>query len=376
MKIIINTSTLSGTGVTQVSVSFLYECIEISDNEYHVFLSKTVLNQIKITDFPKNFKFYIFKKHPLNLFYGFTIRNRLRTLSNKINPNCVFSIFGPSWWTPKYPHLIGYAYPHYVYPESPFFNIIPLYDRLLIFLKKIIHVFFLKRNGKYFVCETKDVTKRLHKLLKVNINNIFTVSNTYNNYFTKINHFNTIKIPTINTNDFILLSLCSFEKHKNLIILNEVIPLLNKIDINNNIKFILTIDKNLYEKNFHPIAKKSIINLGRIDVKECPELYEISDVVFLPTLLECFTANYPEAMVMNKPILTSNLTFAKEICQEAAYYFDPINPVDIVNKILDIKNNHNLRINLISLGKSRLKNFNSAQERAMEYLTILNNISK
>ena len=42
MKLLINTSTLSSTGVTQVSVSFIKECVIITGNEYHVLLSKTV----------------------------------------------------------------------------------------------------------------------------------------------------------------------------------------------------------------------------------------------------------------------------------------------------------------------------------------------
>ncbi|MFK2341775.1 glycosyltransferase [Bacteroides fragilis] len=81
-------------------------------------------------------------------------------------------------------------------------------------------------------------------------------------------------------------------------------------------------------------AKKSIVNLGIIDVSKCPQLYNECDALFLPTLLECFSANYVEAMKMRKPIVTSNLPFATNVCKNAALYFDPMNAHDIVEKFL------------------------------------------
>ena len=55
--------------------------------------------------------------------------------------------------------------------------------------------------------------------------------------------------------------------------------------------------------------------------------------MFLPTFLECFSASYAEAMLMKKPIITSNLGFAQNVCKDAAVYFDPCNPEDIIDKI-------------------------------------------
>ena len=48
----------------------------------------------------------------------------MKKMEREIKPHAVISIFGPSWWTPNVPHLQGYAYSHYIFPESPYFNII------------------------------------------------------------------------------------------------------------------------------------------------------------------------------------------------------------------------------------------------------------
>ena len=100
MILLINASTLSGTGVSQVAISFIYECRNFPENEYHVFLSKTIEAQINAEDFKENFKFYVIKNHPIYGFKGFRSRCEMINLVKRIKPNCVFSVFGPSWWTP------------------------------------------------------------------------------------------------------------------------------------------------------------------------------------------------------------------------------------------------------------------------------------
>ena len=126
--------------------------------------------------------------------------------------------------------------------------------------------------------------------------------------------------------------------------------------------------------HFKEEAKKSIINIGRVPVKDCPQLYEESDALFLPTLLECFSANYPEAMLMERPILTSNLSFATEVCGNAAKYFDPISPRDIVSSIIELVSNKELQAELVKNGKEKLNDFDDSYTRAKKYLDICKNI--
>lgn len=374
MKLLINCSTLSGTGVTQVAVSFITECIGIPLHEYHVLLSNTVSGQIDKEKFPANFFFYTIYSHPLYGLRGFTVRKEIKQLEKKINPDCVFSVFGPSWWTPSKPHLVGYAYSHYVYPDSPFFQNISFIERFKTKLFKTIHTYFLKRNGNYFVSETEDITERLGKLLNCRRDNLFTVTNTYNDSFNHFQSSNSKILSVKEKNEFRFLSLCSYASHKNLGILNKVIPLLKKMAPEKNIKFVLTIDPSLFEKNFDEGVKESIINIGRIDVAKCPQLYEECDALFLPTTLECFSANYPEAMKMHRPILTSNLSFATTVCNDAALYFDPYNEDEIVTVILKIINNPDLSKKMTENGEKQLKFFLTPKERAIEYLAICESI--
>ena len=90
--------------------------------------------------------------------------------------------------------------------------------------------------------------------------------------------------------------------------------------------------------------------------------------MFLPTLLECFSASYAEAMVMKKPILTSDLGFAHTVCKDAAIYFDPDNAYDVADKIISLMNSPEKQAELISKGTVQLQQFGTAEDRAIEVL--------
>ena len=159
--------------------------------------------------------------------------------------------------------------------------------------------------------------------------------------------------------------------HKNLRIIRKIIPLLKSYKV----KFIITIDDKEY-KNMFCGLNKDVINIRPIKLNSCPSIYSQCDALFLPSLLEVFSASYLEAMKMKVPILTSNYSFAKDVCGNAALYFDPLNPIDIADKIIKLVKNEKLRINLIEKGQLRLNKFETSRSRAEKYIKILNKLSK
>ncbi len=66
----------------------------------------------------------------------------------------------------------------------------------------------------------------------------------------------------------------------------------------------------------------------------------------MPTLLECFSASYLEAMYMKKIIFTSDLPFAHTVCKDAAFYFAPHDVENIrVHLLMAFKTKKFLTIN-------------------------------
>ncbi len=374
MKLIINASNLKTTGVVQVAVSFITECIRFNSNEYYIFMSKTVSEQISPSRFPANFTFYSIPDYPQHIIKGLRIRRLLAILESKIKPDCVFSVFGPSWWTPKAPNVMGYALAHYLYHESPIFSILSLKERFRIKLLSIVHKYLFKKNGCFYVCETEDASRRLIKFLTCSEDHVFTVSNTYNHYFATFHPSGSLVLPPKSASEFRILIMSTFVTHKNITILNKVIPLLKTQLQEIEVVFILTVDNQVLHEKMSKEVLQSMVNLGRLPVSKCPSLYYECDALFLPTLMECFSANFPEAMIMNKPILTSNLPFCTEVCKDAALYCDPLDPYDIVEKIIRLVKDQNLRDSLVKNGRHRLRSFDTAETRAKKYLEICENI--
>jgi glycosyltransferase involved in cell wall biosynthesis len=366
MILLVNTSVIDQGGSIQVSLSFIKECKSFPENVYHILLSENISKQIDASDFPSNFYFYNIKHSPSTIIHSISTIRKLKKLENKISPDCVFTIFGPSYWTPKTNHLIGYAIPHYVYPEYLEKVKISQFERYILMLKKYLHVYFFKQNADYYFTETLDVSKRLSRLLNVNENKVYTIGNTFSDVFNyPVIAHNTL--PLKGKNEFRLITISAFYPHKNLTVINDIIPYLNDSGI--DFKFVLTIPKDLFNSFFKSYENK-IINVGPVPLSHCPYLYKNSDALFLPTFLESFSASYPEAMKMRKPILTSDLTFAHDICGDAAEYFDPQNPEEIAAKIVCLAKNSERQMELIQKGERRLHFFETPVGRARKLLDV------
>jgi glycosyltransferase involved in cell wall biosynthesis len=371
VKLIINCCNISSKGGIQVAISFINECVSYPENEYHAFVNNEIFLQIDQNEFPGNFHFYIIEHSPSSLKYGFKTIRKLKLLEKEIKPDCVFTVFGSSYWTPRSIHLMGFAMGHNIYPEYFAKINFQFREKCLFIFRRYLHTFLFKLNAGYYYTENADVSKRLAKLLRVSENRVFTIGNTYSHVFEEPWESTAI-LPPKGENEFRLITITTYYTHKNLEIIRKVIPYLSLSDL--KIRFILTLPEDIFSSKFSD-CNEYILNLGPVPLKHCPFLYANSDALFLPTLLECFSASYPEAMKMNRPVLTSNLPFALSICGPAAEYFDPFDPEDIAKKILNLASDKARQAELARLGNEQLRMFETPGSRAKKLLDICASIS-
>lgn len=367
MNILINCSTLKIGGGLQVAHSFLTQLKTQTSHSYTVVLSKQLAEQLDETTFPDNFKFvgYTIKLTP----YSFLGRNKfLDNIVTTYKIDKVFTVFGPSYWKPKVYHLCGYAKPHYIYKTSPYLRNLSVKSKIKLKIKEIMHMFFFNMSDA-LVTENKDVSDKLQ--YRFPKKPIFTVTNYYNQIFENIEEWDRIK-PLESYNGITLLTISSNYPHKNLNIIPKVIEYLKNTYPELLFRFIMTIN----EKDLGYLdedVKRHIVFLGKVNINVCPHLYKQSDIMFLPTLLECFSASYAESMYMKVPIMTSDLNFARGLCGDSAIYFDPMSPQDIGDKIYNIANNSKLKERLTTKGSEQLKTFDNYKDRTRKYLNILEN---
>lgn len=354
-------------GSLQVVLSLLNEFKKFPEHEYHVILSDIVRSQLNLPDFQDNFFFYQFPfTGAINVSKVFKRKKWFQDIELRIKPDCVLTTSGPIYWRSKVPMLMGYNLPANIYLDSPFFKMIPSIKKIKWRLKKIIQRFLFRREAYALFVQTDDVNQRLRKYL--NRENVYTISNTCSNVFNNITIFDN-KLPEKQQGEIRLLTVSTYYPHKNFEIIIPVITELKRRGIN-NIKFVLTLSPESYRNIFGEKYLREVINIGPIKSVECPSLYKECDIMFLPSLLECFSASYAEAMIMHKPILTTDLGFAHTVCGNAALYFEPTNPIDIVDKIEQLISNNKLVHELIDNAEKQLRQFGTAENRARQILDL------
>jgi len=170
---------------------------------------------------------------------------------------------------------------------------------------------------------------------------------------------------------YTLLYLAADYPHKNYALIAQLIPVLAKRGI--PVRFMVTLPADAFERSFGGghVDGESLVNLGPLDPDDCPASYESADAVFIPTLLEIFSAAYPEAMAMGRPILTSDMDFAREVCGNAAIYFDPQSPDSAADAIERLVSDPDLQRELVENGRRRLTEFDSAASRTEKLFDIL-----
>ncbi len=366
MRLIINGSSIYKGGAEQVALSFIDECRKYPEHEYHVVIRPNLADQIDQALFPENFSFYIILKRPASSPFRFIRTMRyLNRLERSIHPDCVISTGGHGYWRPKVPIAGGFNIPHYIYPESPYFRSISMKKRLKWKLKRKVHLFFYNRLDAIFV-QTDDVKERLENVLSSGAP-IYKVSNTVNACFLREQQTRR-KLPDREAGELRFLTVSSYYPHKNLGIIKSVVKRLKERGLN-GFKFVLTLPADKFDLVFGDMDH-GVVNVGPVRIDECPSLYQECDFMFLPTLLECFSASYAEAMAMRKPILTSDMSFAHTVCQDAAVYFDPMDPDDIADKILALLADDEKQESLRNRGEEILQTYSFAEDRARRYLEI------
>lgn len=100
--------------------------------------------------------------------------------------------------------------------------------------------------------------------------------------------------------------------------------------------------------------RRYFLNIGSLPQSELSAYFGHVQGMLLPTLLESFSAAYLEAMQFGTPILTSDMDFAREVCGDAAVYFDPRNMDSIRDAILRLKHEPGLSDSLIECGRRLL----------------------
>lgn len=364
MNLLINASNLYVGGGVQVAISVLEE---LSDSSFSFIAAVSPVVYSQLSEDAASCCIVI-NSSPSKML-NFKARRQLDDIVKKNDISVVFTIFGPSYWSPKNAkHAIGFALPWLIYDVKYTYNKLNFKEKFKFRILKLLQPYYFKKNADLIFTETDDVNERVTKLLSFDKKKVYTVSNTLNGLFKNSGSYDYSildRLPAKNLDDIWLVTISHNYPHKNLEVIRELITILPSC-----YKFILTVSSD-FSQLVPKEHRERVITIGNATLSQCAPLYEVCDGLFMPTLLECFSASYLEAMYMKKIIFTSDLPFAHTVCKDAAFYFAPHDVENIRDTLVNGFQNKEALIHKLNLGSEIYQRFPSAKSRALQYMDII-----
>ncbi|NQV56294.1 MAG: glycosyltransferase, partial [Rhodospirillales bacterium] len=109
----------------------------------------------------------------------------------------------------------------------------------------------------------------------------------------------------------------------------------------------------LDEKIIVDAQDRGLVTLGHHAYQDLPELYGSHDVFVFPSVSETFGHPMAEAMSSGLPTVVSDTPVNREICGDAALYFEPFSVTGLVEQLLQLDANPELRQNNSVAGRDR-----------------------
>ncbi|MGL4672104.1 glycosyltransferase [Cetobacterium sp.] len=290
------------------------------------------IDKIKYLEFEDSKKSYL-KRMYYEYFY-------FKKLSKELNPYLWFSLHD---MTPNVKANIRAVYCH---NPMPFYKMNKLEKKLepklnlFSLFYKYLYKINIKKNN-YVIVQQNWIKEKFQEMYKIS-----NVVVSYPNI-----DLQSIKYKKIETKDnkirFFYPAISRV--FKNFEVICEAAESLEKKGIN-NLEFILTIEKGINEYGDYIYEKynhiKSIKFVGKLSREEVFSYYDYSNVLIFPSKLETWGLPISEFKEFNKPILLSDLPYARETVgsYKNIRYFNPSSPYELEQKINDSLNNKVINI--------------------------------
>jgi glycosyltransferase involved in cell wall biosynthesis len=301
------------------------------------------------------------------------LHKTLMAIERAFAPDVVFTVFGPAYFRARAPHVVGFALPYLIYErDGPIPAATPV-ERLGDWLRCV-----MLRQADHLVVETQTVRDRLARRLRIDPTQISVIGNSVNPLL--VRHAEAASTP-LGSFNFLIPS--AYYLHKNLEIVPRVAAALRGLDPDLDFAFRLTLKPD--SAHWQALAEQArqlgvadrLINLGVLPLEDLAHAYREASAVFLPTLREASTAVYPESFYFKRPLVTSDMDFARELCGDAALFVAPLAPEEIAFRLIGLVRSPAMRMRLVKAGVQQLsRTYPKAKDKFAMQLAILGAVAR
>jgi glycosyltransferase involved in cell wall biosynthesis len=234
--------------------------------------------------------------------------------------------------------------------------------------KQLVYLFvniFASLKSRQLITPTEFVKKDAMRLLKSNPRKITVTLESADKITAAAEAFAPLK------NQKFLMYVGRSLPHKNLERLMEAHKLLKQK--HPDLKLVLVGKKDVLMEQHLEYAKAhdvpDVMATGYVSEGQLKWLYENTACYVFASLSEGFGLPSLEAMMHGAPVASSNATCLPEVNGDAVHYFDPLNVVDMADKINDVLTDPKLRSDLLKKGAQQVKKY-SWQRMAEQTLEV------
>lgn len=379
VRILLDMSRMGTGGSLQTSLTVLENAALDEEHEWFAVLSPIVEREFPEEREGRIKSVFRVKGWEAGLSGMIRSRNEMPEIEKRVAPDAVYTPFAPVFWKARAPHVLGFAWAYLLYPDSPFVAELLSWSRGLDALKLRAKFRQMKRDihrFEHLMVETETVAARLRSICNVD-GSIHVVRNSYSPVFDAACRDLDVGPPE---DRWSILIPADYRPHKNLEMAPAVAErLAGRLDRPVEIRLTCTVES-AWNRIREDAAKRGVLdsirNLGAVPHAEYARAYAEAHVAFLPTVLECSTAAYPESFMAHTPLITSDLDFARELCGDGALYFEPGSADAAADAIERVLADAQLRADLQRRGAETLKaNYPSPEERWRDIVACLERVA-
>jgi glycosyltransferase involved in cell wall biosynthesis len=381
MNFMLNLVPLKSGGGVQVGLDFLAQARNLGrGHHWHVVASAgTPFAQIADADNVQLLKVVPERLHGRLWFEFSGCRRALRT----IRPAVVHTLFGPQWpGAAGTTSVVGCAYSNLCYPEIDFWQRLPTHQRAL---RELVDVGRRRRvkaaDGVVF--ETEDLAERAVRHLRLDARRVHVVRPSISSLVGEhARHPETAARTAALPDGFRVLLLSVYNPNKNFELLPRIARALHRHAGDDDTIFVLTLPYDAPQLRAIRAAAAAlgvadrVWNFGPVPQAGCAELYRTCHAVILPSQLESFSNTIAESWTMGKPLLISDLAWARTLCGSGALYFRYDDADDAAARILELRSDADFRQRVVQAGYKQLAAYPTAEQRFRQYLEILEQYAK
>jgi glycosyltransferase involved in cell wall biosynthesis len=327
--VLLNASNLHHGGGVQVASSVCEEaCLDPAGHQWSFVVSTRVAENLR-PEVCRGMAVEIVDMRPRRL--GGGAPRTLREIEARVAPDVCCTVFGPPYWSPRSPHLCGFADGWFTFRGGAAWRTLGLLARARMWITLEVKRRGLSSRWQYMV-ETEAARQALATEIKCGPERVHHVPNAVHRCFLEHRRTRCPREPTSQGAGFRILCPSAYYPHKNLESIPRVAAALAARGLR-EFEFVLTLP--VQSMAWERIARAAralgmeghVRTVGVQPIERCPALYASAHCVFSPSVLETFSGNYAESIIMGRPLVAVDLPAARQLYGDAALVFPPFDDV-------------------------------------------------